>query len=314
MRYIGKKMVTMVVTILIISFLVFFAFDMIPGDAALASLGTDATPERIEALREQMGLNRPLLQRYADWLFSFVRGDFGTSYKYNMPVLDMMADKFPITVMMAMISFVMIVVVSLPLGIYTVKHQGKWIDRVITVVNQILMAIPHFFMGIVLTYVFGLLLKLFTPGAFVSYDVDFKAFIRYLIFPCIAIALPKTATSVKMIKSACLAEAKKDYTRTAYSKGNRTGQVLVKHVLKNAMIPVITLWGMMLADLLVGSIVIEQVFNIPGIGRILITSISYRDYPVVEAIIVLIAVIIVVTNFLVDVIYQWIDPRINVQE
>lgn len=314
MRYIGKKLVTMVVTILIISFLVFFAFDMIPGDAALASLGTDATPERIEALREQMGLNRPLLQRYADWLFSFVRGDFGTSYKYNMPVLDMIADKFPITVMMAMISFVMIVVVSLPLGIYTVKHQGKWIDRVITVVNQILMAIPHFFMGIVLTYVFGLLLKLFTPGAFVSYDVDFKAFISYLIFPCIAIALPKTATSVKMIKSACLAEAKKDYTRTAYSKGNRTGQVLVKHVLKNAMIPVITLWGMMLADLLVGSIVIEQVFNIPGIGRILITSISYRDYPVVEAIIVLIAVIIVVTNFLVDVIYQWIDPRINVQE
>lgn len=314
MRYIGKKLVTMLVTILIISFLVFFAFDMIPGDAALASLGTDATPERIEALREQMGLNRPLLQRYADWLFSFVRGDLGTSYKYNMPVLHMIADKFPITVMMAVISFVMIVAVSLPLGIYTVKHQGKWIDRVITVVNQILMAIPHFFMGIVLTYVFGLLLKLFTPGAFVSYDVDFKAFIRYLIFPCIAIALPKIATSVKMIKSACLAEAKKDYTRTAYSKGNRTSQVLVRHVLKNAMIPVITLWGMMLADLLVGSIVIEQVFNIPGIGRILITSISYRDYPVVEAIIVLIAVIIVVTNFLVDVIYQWIDPRINVQE
>lgn len=314
MRYIWKKLGTMLVTILIISFLVFFAFDMIPGDAALATLGTDATPERIEALREQMGLNRPLLQRYADWLFSFVRGDFGTSYKYNMPVWDMLADKFPITVMMALISFFMIIVVSLPIGIYAVKHQGKWIDRVITVVNQILMAIPHFFMGIVLTYVFGLLLKLFTPGNFVSYDVDFKAFISYLIFPCIAIALPKTATSVKMIKSACLAEAKKDYTRTAYSKGNHTGQVLVKHVLKNAMIPVITLWGMMLADLLVGSIVIEQVFNIPGIGRILITSISYRDYPVVEAIIVLIAVIIVVTNFLVDVIYQWIDPRINVQE
>lgn len=314
MRYIGKKLGTMVITILIISFLVFFAFDLIPGDAAMASLGTDATPERIEALREQMGLNRPLIQRYADWLWSFIRGDFGTSYKYKVSVSSLIADKLPITFMMAIISFVMIIVISLPVGIYSVKHQGKWIDRSITVINQILMAIPHFFMGIMLTYVFGLLLKIFTPGDFVSYQVNFKAFIKYLIFPCIAIALPKIATSVKLIKSACLAEAKKDYTRTAYSKGNNTNQVLVKHVLKNALMPVITLWGMMLADLLVGSIVIEQVFNIPGIGRILITSISYRDYPVVEAIIILIAIIIVVTNFLVDVIYQLIDPRISVQE
>ena len=314
MRYIGKKLGTMLITILIISFLVFFAFDLIPGDAAMATLGTDATPERIEALREQMGLNRPLLQRYLDWLGSFIRGDFGISYKYNIPVAELISDKLPITFTMAILSFAMIVIVSLPVGIYSVKHQGKWIDRGITVLNQILMAIPHFFMGIMLTYVFGLLLKFFTPGNFVSYDVDFKAFIKYLIFPCIAIALPKIASSVKLIKSACLAEAKKDYTRTAYSKGNNTNQVLVKHVLKNGLMPVITLWGMMLADLLVGSIVIEQVFNIPGIGRILITSISYRDYPTVEAIIVLIAVVIVVTNFLVDVIYQLIDPRISVQE
>lgn len=314
MRYIGKKLGTMLITILIISFLVFFAFDLIPGDAAMATLGTDATPERIEALREQMGLNRPLLQRYLDWLGSFIRGDFGISYKYNIPVAQLISDKLPITFTMAILSFAMIVIVSLPVGIYSVKHQGKWIDRGITVLNQILMAIPHFFMGIMLTYVFGLLLKFFTPGNFVSYDVDFKAFIKYLIFPCIAIALPKIASSVKLIKSACLAEAKKDYTRTAYSKGNNTNQVLVKHVLKNGLMPVITLWGMMLADLLVGSIVIEQVFNIPGIGRILITSISYRDYPTVEAIIVLIAVVIVVTNFLVDVIYQLIDPRISVQE
>ena len=151
MRYIGKKLGTMVITILIISFLVFFAFDLIPGDAAMASLGTDATPERIEALREQMGLNRPLIQRYADWLWSFIRGDFGTSYKYKVSVSSLIADKLPITFMMAIISFVMIIVISLPVGIYSVKHQGKWIDRSITVINQILMAIPHFFMGIMLT-------------------------------------------------------------------------------------------------------------------------------------------------------------------
>lgn len=314
MRYISKKIGTLLVTLLLISFLVFLAFDIIPGDPAMAALGTEATPERLEALREQMGLNRPLLERYLDWLINFVQGDFGTSYKYKMAVSDMISDKLPITVTMALISFAMMIVVSLPLGLYTAKHNGTAIDRCITVINQIMMAVPHFFMGILLTYFFGLVLKLFTPGDFVSYNVDFGAFLKYLLFPCIAIALPKIAMSVKMIKSACVEEAKKDYARTAYSKGNNTTKVLYKHVLKNAMIPVITLWGMTLADMLVGSIVIEQVFNIPGIGRILLTAISYRDYPVVQAIIVLIAFVVIVTNFCVDVIYQLIDPRISVQE
>ena len=314
MKYVLKKLGAMVITLLSISFLVYFAFDIIPGDAALASLGTDATPERLAELREQMGLNRPFIQRYLDWLLSFIQGDFGNSYKYNMPVADMITSKLPITVIMAVISFFIMVVVSLPIGIYTAKHNGKKIDRLITIANQIVMAVPHFFMGIIITYIFGLVLKLFTPGGFVSYEADFWRFIGYIIFPCIAIALPKIAMSVKMLRSSCITESKKDYVRTAYSKGNNTNKVLYKHVLKNAMIPVITLWGMTLADMLVGSIVIEQVFNIPGIGRILLTSISYRDYPVVEAIIVLIAIVVIVTNFLVDIIYQLIDPRISVEK
>ncbi len=314
MKYVLKKLGAMIITLLSISFLVYFAFDIIPGDAALASLGTDATPERLAELREQMGLNRPFIQRYLDWLLSFIQGDFGNSYKYNMPVADMITSKLPITVIMAVISFFIMVVVSLPIGIYTAKHNGKKIDRLITIANQIVMAVPHFFMGIIITYIFGLVLKLFTPGGFVSYEADFGGFIGYIIFPCIAIALPKIAMSVKMLRSSCITESKKDYVRTAYSKGNNTNKVLYKHVLKNAMIPVITLWGMTLADMLVGSIVIEQVFNIPGIGRILLTSISYRDYPVVEAIIVLIAIVVIVTNFLVDIIYQLIDPRISVEK
>ena len=177
-----------------------------------------------------------------------------------------------------------------------------------------MMAVPHFFLGIIITYVLGLVLKLFTPGNYVSYEKDFGAFLSYIIYPCIAIAIPKIAISVKMLKSSCVEEAKKDYVRTAYSKGNNTSKVLYRHVLRNAMISVVTLWGMTLADMLVGSIVIEQVFNVPGIGRILLTSISYRDYPVVQAIIVLIATVVIVTNFCVDIIYQMIDPRISVQE
>lgn len=314
MKYVGKKLGAMLVTLLLISFLVFLAFDIIPGDAAMAQLGTEATPERLEALREEMGLNKPMIERYLIWLVAFVQGDFGDSYKYNMPVADLILSKLPITVIMALISFTIMVLVSLPLGIYTAKHNGKRIDRCITVINQVLMAVPHFFLGIVITYVFGLVLKLFVPGDYVSYEKDFGAFLSYIIFPCIAIAIPKIAMSVKLLKSSCVEEAKKDYVRTAYSKGNNTSKVLYRHVLRNAMIPVVTLWGMTLADMLVGSIVIEQVFNVPGIGRILLTSISYRDYPVVQAIIVLIAVVVIVTNFCVDVIYQLIDPRISVQE
>ena len=314
MKYVGKKFGAMLVTLLLISFLVFLAFDIIPGDAAMAQLGTEATPERLEALREEMGLNKPFMERYLIWLVAFIQGDFGTSYKYNMPVAEMISSKLPITVIMALISFTIMVAVSLPLGIYTAKHNGKKIDRCITVINQVMMAVPHFFLGIIITYVFGLVLKWFTPGDYVSYEKDFGAFLSYIIFPCIAIAIPKIATSVKMLKSSCVQEAKKDYVRTAYSKGNNTSKVLYRHVLRNAMIPVVTLWGMTLADMLVGSIVIEQVFNVPGIGRILLTSISYRDYPVVQTIIVLIAAVVIVTNFCVDIIYQLIDPRISVQE
>lgn len=312
MKYIGKKLSTTLITLLCISFLVYLAFDVIPGDAALAALGTDATPESLEALREQLGLNRPFLQRYVAWLFDFIRGDFGMSYKYQMPVAEMIGSKLPITIIMALISFFIMIAISLPVGIYTAKHSGKLTDRLIMAVNQVMMSVPHFFMGIMITYLFGLILKLFTPGGFMSYETDFGGFLAYIIFPCIAIAIPKIAMSVKMLRSSCIEEAKKDYVRTAYSKGNNTDKVLYRHVLRNAMIPVITMWGMTLADMLVGSIVIEQVFNIPGIGRILLTSISYRDYPVVETIIVLIAFVVIVTNFFVDVIYQLIDPRISV--
>ena len=312
MKYIGKKLSTTLITLLCISFLVYLAFDVIPGDAALAALGTDATPESLEALREQLGLNRPFLQRYVAWLFDFIRGDFGMSYKYQMPVAEMIGSKLPITIIMALISFFIMIAISLPVGIYTAKHSGKLTDRLIMAVNQVMMSVPHFFMGIMITYLFGLILKLFTPGGFVSYETDFGGFLAYIIFPCIAIAIPKIAMSVKMLRSSCIEEAKKDYVRTAYSKGNNTDKVLYRHVLRNAMIPVITMWGMTLADMLVGSIVIEQVFNIPGIGRILLTSISYRDYPVVETIIVLIAFVVIVTNFFVELIYQLIDPRISV--
>ena len=173
------------------------------------------------------------------------------------------------------------------------------------------MAIPPFFSGILITLLFGIILRWFTPGGYVSYDVNFGQFVAYLFFPALAIALPKAAMAVKLLRTSVASQVKMDYTRTAYSRGNTTKDVFYRHILKNALIPVITFLGMTLADMVAGSIIIEQVFNVPGLGRILLTSIQNRDYPVVQAIIVCIAFLVIFVNFLVDIAYRAIDPRIT---
>lgn len=311
MKYAVRKVLTMGVTILVVSFLVFLAFHIIPGDPALAKLGTQATPERLSQLREEMGLNDPLPVRFGRWLVAFVQGDMGTSYSYQMAVTQMIGEKIPITLTMGMMAFGMMVGLSVVLGIYTAKHNGGVIDRVICVLNQLLMAIPPFFSGILISWGLGLMLHLFVPGSYVSYTKDRGGFFYYLLFPAAAIALPKCAMAAKLLRSSLIEELKKDYIRTAFSRGNTVNGVLYAHGLKNALMPVITFWGMALADMLAGSIIVEQVFGIPGIGRILLTSISHRDYPVVQAIIVLIAVWVIVINTLVDLIYKLVDPRIS---
>lgn len=313
MKRILKKFLIMIVTLLAVSFLVFLALSIIPGDAATNMLGTQATPESIVALREELGLNDPFFVQYFRWLFGCFTGDFGTSYSYHISVASLIMDKLPITITLTLMSFLIIFVISIPLGVFIAKHTGGVIDRVLTVLNQIVMSIPPFFSGILITLVFGLILGLFTPGGFVSYKSDIPGFLGYLIFPSIAIAIPKISMTVKLLKESILEEYKKEYVRTAYSRGNSTTQVLYKHILKNAIIPVITFLGMTLADIVAGSIVVEQVFGIPGLGRILLTSISNRDYPVVQAIIIILAVIILVINFIVDIIYQKVDPRIDTE-
>ena len=313
MKYVIKKVGTMIFTLCIVCFLIFGAFSMIPGDPALSKLGTQATESSLNALREEMGLNRPFLVRFGDWFIHALQGDFGTSYSYNMPVAEMVMDKIPITITMTLMGFVLIVVISIPLSVYTVKHENGMVDKVIMVLNQVLMAVPPFFSGILITFVFGILLKWFVPGGYVSYETNFGGFLGYMVFPAVAIALPKIAMTVKLFRSSLLQEKKKEYVRTAYSKGNNTRGVLYGHILKNALIPVITFLGMVLTDMIAGSIIIEQVFNIPGLGRILLTSISNRDYPVVEAIVLCIAVLVIVVNFLVDVLYHVIDPRMRTE-
>ena len=313
MKTLIQKLIAMILTLLAVAFLVFLAFTVIPGDPATARLGTEATPERVEALREEMGLNRPFLVRFGEWALGMLRGDMGTSYSYSMPVTEMVADKIPITLTLTLMAFLIMLVLSIPLGLYTAKHEGSPVDMCIMSVNQIIMAIPPFFSGILITLIFGLIFRLFTPGGYVSYTQSIPGFIGYLFFPALAIALPKAAMTVKLLRSCLVEEMGKEYARTAYSRGNSTKAVMYRHLLKNAMIPVITFLGMTLSDMIAGSIVVEQVFSIPGLGRILLSSISNRDYPVVEAIIVLLAFFIIFINFLVDYIYKKVDPRIRVR-
>ena len=313
MKYVVRKILTMILTLLAVTFFVFLSFHVISGDPATSMLGTEATPQKVAALREELGLNDPVLVQYGRWAAGLLHGDMGTSYSYRMPVTGMVANKIPVTITLTLMAFVLMVVISIPLGIYTAKHEGGVVDRIIYIINQIIMAIPPFFSGILITLIFGRIFKLFTPGGYVSYEKDFASYIGYLFFPAVAIALPKAAMAVKLLRSSVIKEAKLDYVRTAYSRGNRTNDVLYKHVLKNALIPVVTFLGMALADMIAGSIIIEQVFSIPGLGRILLTSISNRDYPVVMAVIVCIAVLVLVVNMAVDLIYGLIDPRITAE-
>ena len=314
MKYALKKLLTTFVTLVVVSLCVFLAFNILPGDPAVRMLGLEASPELIEQTREKMGLNDPVLVRYFRWFTAFLHGDFGTSYSYSVPVAGMIISKIPITLTLGLLAFALTILISIPLGIVTAKYENGILDRAITVINQVIMAIPPFFSGILITFVFGMIFKFFTPGGFISYTDDIGGFVKYLIFPSIAIALPKIAMTVRMLRGNLIDEAGKDYARTAYSRGNNTNGVLYRHVLKNAMIPVITFLGMALADMVAGSIVVEQVFSIPGISRILLTSISNRDYPVVEAIIMGIAIIVIGLNLLVDIIYMIIDPRIRIDD
>ena len=312
MKFILKKLSGLIIALLIVSMLAFLAFEVIPGDPARSLLGTEATEAKVQALREEMGLNRPLPQRYGQWLRDFATGDMGISYSYQVPVREMIGDKIPITVTLTLMGFFFILLFSIPVSLLSVRYENKFVDKLFLILNQVTMSVPPFFVGIIFTVLFGLIFQLFTPGGYVSYTDSIPGFLGYLILPAIAIALPKAAMTAKMFRSSLITEMRQDYVRTAMSRGNGQWRVLVHHALKNGILPVITFLGMAIADMIANSIVIEQVFGIPGLGRTLISSISKRDYPVVEAVIVLIAVVILVVNVLVDLLYRKLDKRIEI--
>ena len=280
MKYIVKKIITLFVALLLISIIVFVVFSVIPGDASVAKLGVDATPEQVAALRAQLGLDKPVLERYFWWLANALRGDFGESFQYTGVI-------------------------------FTAKRRSAVARGTMTTITQITMGIPSFFLGLLLTYLFSLVLHWFYVGRFISPAENFFGACAYLVFPAIAIALPKIAMTVKFLSNSIRSELHKDYVRTAYAKGSTRNDVLYKHVLKNSMVPVITFLGIIVAEIVAGSVIVEHVFSVPGIGSLLVTAITNRDYPVVEAVVLLIAFFVIAINFIVDMIYQAVDPRVK---
>ena len=303
-----KRLGLLLGTLLLVSALAFAAFSVIPGDPTGAVLGMEATDEQIAAFRAQMGLDLPVWQRYWSWLSAFVTGDFGRSFKFDMPVAKLVADRVQVTLLLAGVAFALIAAISLPLGLLAARRPGGVVDRIITVLTQITMSVPNFVLGIALMYFFALVLKWFQPE-YVPLEQGLGPHLRFLVFPALAIALPKSAMTVKLLRGSILGELDQDYIRTAYRTSRAA--VLRRHVLRNAMIPVVTFLAMAIGDIMAGSIVIEQVFGIPGLGRILISSIGNRDYPVVQAVVVLLAAVVVGCNFLADLLYRVMDPRID---
>lgn len=314
MNYIVRRIITLLVTLMLVSIGAFLAFNVIPGDPVAIILGTEASPQRITALRQELGLDQNLLTRYSNWIINFVHGDLGQSIRFSEPIKDLLADRIPVTLWLSILSLSLIIVIAIPVGIYAAKKEGSLIDAVINIVGHINMAIPSFFLGMLLILICGIILKLFAPGNYVDYRENFFGFLKYLLAPAVAIALPKIAMVVKFLRTSVIEQMSLNYVRTAYSKGNNDNAVLYRHVLKNAIIPVITLMGMIIADIAVNSIIIEQLFALPGIGRLLIVGISARDFPLVQVIVIYMAAVVVLINFLLDLLYQLIDPRIRLRE
>jgi ABC-type dipeptide/oligopeptide/nickel transport system permease component len=296
----------------LVSLFCFLAFNVISGDPASLIAGIDASEEQLVSLREEMGLNRNIFARYAGWLSGFLSGNSGNSLRFRgESISNLVAARVPVSFSLAMLSLFFITAISLPLSLLTVKREGSIVDRMVNFLTAAGISMPSFFLGLLFIWIFGFTLRLFVPGVYVDYRESFFGFIASLCFPALAIAIPNSAVLIKFLRGSLFQELQSDYVRTARSKGAGRLYILRRHVLKNALIPAITIFGMIIAEVFAGSIIIEQVFTIPGIGRLLIAAITSRDYPLIQTLMVYIAFTVVAANTLADIVIMILDPRIR---
>lgn len=307
-----KRLSTFVATLLAASVLIFMVQGVLPGNAAQVMLGESATPESVAALSAKLGLDQTAPVRYGRWVEGLLTGDLGTSVSYDVPVADLIAERLAVTAPLALMAMLLTTVIALALGIYAASHHDQAGDVGVMAASQLGIAIPNFWFAILLILVFAVKLQWFSAGGFSGWaDDPWQAF-KALVLPAVALAVVQAAILARITRSAVLDVLREDFVRTARAKGLSRRQVLWRHVLRNAFVPVLTVMGLQFASLLTGTVVIENVFSLPGLGRLIFQAISNRDILVVQNVVMLLAASVIVINFVVDVLYAVIDPRLKV--
>jgi peptide/nickel transport system permease protein len=309
--YLTQRLLVALVTLLVASLVVFAVLEVLPGDPARLMLGFNATPEALDALRDQMGLNHSLPVRYFNWIGGMATLDLGRSYTYSVPVIDLIKERVAVSLPLALISLLLSVAIAIPVGAFAAERRGRAGDALSMGAAQVGVAIPNFWFALILIYIFAVWLRLVPAGGFPGWSAGIWPALKALLLPAVALALPQAAILARVTRSALIEALGEDYIRTARAKGLPFGTVLWRHALRNALIPVLTIVGLQFSFLLAGTIIIENVFYLPGLGRLVFQAITQRDLIVVEGVVMLLVATVVAVNLLVDLSYALVDPRLR---
>ncbi len=313
--YILRRLILAIIVVMLVTIIVFMAMRMLPGDPILMIVTSDKlqtmTEEQIAQIRDEYGLNKSLAAQYFDWLGGVFHGDLGLSMRYQTSVTQEVLRRIPITLHLGLLAFIIGFIIGIPVGIISAIRRGTWLDTVVTSLTNIGITIPQFWLGILMMYVFSLYLHWLPTYGYTSPFEDFWLNTRQIIMPVVCLALFPIASTARQTRSSMLEVMQQDYIRTAWSKGLRERMVVMKHALKNGLIPIVTLSGLGLGGIIGGSVLIESVFAIPGMGRLVIASVQNHDYAVTQGVTLVIAGAIILVNLIVDISYGWLDPRIR---
>ena len=310
--YIVRRVASMIPSLLLASVIVFSFIHFIPGDPARVMLGDQATPEQVETLRETLGLNRPLYIQYGRWLGGVLKGDFGTSIFFHKPVLEIIIDRAETSVLVALLSMVLIICIGVPIGVLSAIRYNSWLDQFFSGIAMFFASVPTFWLGLNLMIFFAVVLRWLPSSGFPSIlaSGDWTN-LRYLILPCITLAAPNSALIIRLTRSSMLDVANADYVKTARAKGLSERAVNLRHIFRNSLISVVSALGFTFVGLVSKTVVTETVFSLPGIGRLIVESVLRRDYPTIQGVILIIAVVYMLINLIVDLSYAILDPRIR---
>ncbi len=311
--FLARRFLSFLITVSGASVIIFLLLEVLPGDPALTMLGVDAPDSAIEAIRLELGLDRPAFIRYVDWIAGLFRGEMGLSYVYKVPVTELIGQRLHVTLPLAIGAMVLATLVSLSLGIFAATNHNRIGDYGVMGFSQLGLAIPDFWFGILLIILFAVVLHWLPSGGFPGWDEGIWRGVRSLMLPVFTQALGLTAIMTRVTRSSVLEVAREDFVRTARAKGLSRRAALWRHVLRNALVPVLTIGGLLVATVVTGTLIIENVFALPGLGKLIFDAISNRDLMVVKNVVLLFAAIVVVVNFVVDILYALVDPRIRIQ-